>query len=217
VLECVVFDLDGLLVDSEPLQFRAYREAFALHGVAIDLSDWRRWQEVEASVPRWVELDGLEVDPEAVRADKKALYEELVMQELVLKPGAGSLVREAATHCRLCVASGSRREAIEACLGKFGLDRHFESFFSGTELERSKPHPDVYVHALASMGVAAQRALAIEDSVQGLAAASAAGLQCVVCPDTQHPRPKSDFAGAALLVDSLEELNVEVLERILAR
>lgn len=214
LLECVVFDLDGLLVDSEPLQFRAYREAFARHGVEIELSDWRRWHELEASVPKWVEIDGLEVNPEVIRAEKKTLYEEMVEEELELKSGAEELVRELSEHCRISVASGSRIESIRACLEKFELEGLFESFFSGTTLARSKPFPDVYVHALGSMGVPAHRALAIEDSVQGLVAARAAELRCVVCPDTHNRRPASDYAEATLVVESLLELNLGVLQSL---
>ena len=215
MLEAVVFDLDGLLVDSEPLQFRAYKEAFSRHGVEIDDCDWRRWHEIEASVPRWVELDRLPVDAQVIRAEKKTIYEKLVEEELRMKPGAEQLVQELSRHCRLAVASGSRIESIRACLNKFGLSSLFESLHSGTTLPRSKPHPDVYLQAVASLGVETARVVAIEDSFQGLVAAHHAGLRCVVCPDTNNARPTAEYALAAKVVGSLSELNVEVLRKLL--
>jgi HAD superfamily hydrolase (TIGR01509 family) len=216
MLECIVFDLDGLLVDSEPLQFRSYRQAFAAHGVEIDRADWHRWHSVEASVPAWIALDRLPVDAETVRAEKKTIYERMVSEELTLKTGAEALVRGLSANYRLCVASGSRVESIQLCLDKFSLGECFEAFYSGTALPRSKPHPDIYLHALSSMGVEAKNTLAIEDSVQGLKAAMAAGIKCVVCPDTSGPTPRPEYVGAAKLVRSLSDLDADLLVRLVA-
>lgn len=214
-LAAVVFDLDGLLVDSEPLQFRAYREAFSRHGIDITQADWRRWHAAEASVPRWIEMDGLDVDPQQLRAEKKPIYEALIASELSLKPGAEALVRELSGRCPLAVASGSRIESIEACLARFDLRHHFDGCFSATTLPRSKPHPDVYLQALDALDVPAQRSLAIEDSPQGLTAALRAGMRCVVCPDDSHPSPPAVLRDATLVVASLSELDAGILERLL--
>lgn len=215
MLEAVIFDLDGLLVDSEPLQFRAYREAFARHGVTIERADWPRWHELEGSAARWLEVHGLERDAEHIRADKKALYDALIAEELELKPGARELVETLAREYRLCVASGSRIESIRGCLQKFSLDICFEQLFSATAVARKKPYPDVYLEALAVMDVPAGRALAIEDSVTGLGAALAADLRCVVCPDSFLPKPRSAYTGAALIVDSLTELSPGILRDLI--
>ena len=69
MLEVVIFDLDGLLVDSEPLQFQAYREAFSRHGVSLDLGDWPEWHRLEASAARWIEAHALPLDAEQIRAE----------------------------------------------------------------------------------------------------------------------------------------------------
>ena len=167
-------------------------------------------------VPTWVALDGLDVDPEAVRSDKKVIYEQMIQDELELKPGAAALIEEAADRYRLCVASGSRIESITGCLEKFNLAKHFDAFYSGTDLERSKPYPDVYLHALDSMSLEPGRAVAIEDSAVGLRAARGASLQCVVCPDSSHAGPRQEFDGAACIVDSLNQVDCELLERIAA-
>ena len=212
--ELVIFDLDGLLVDSEPLQFRAYREAFGAHGVVLDIEDWPQWHALEASAKRWIEAKALDLDAEQIRADKKIIYEELIRTELELKPGAAELVEQLARHYRLCVASGSRLESISACLQRFALNSYFEALFSATQLARKKPWPDVYLEALAQMQVDAERALAIEDSPTGLQAATAAGLRCVVCPDSFTPKAADAFSGAALLVDSLQQLDPSGIERL---
>ena len=71
MLEVIILDLDGLLVDSEPLQFQAYRDAFAKSGVTLSQRDWPEWHKLEASAARWVETHNLPVDAEKIRAEKK--------------------------------------------------------------------------------------------------------------------------------------------------
>ena len=215
-LEAVIFDLDGLLVDSEPLQFKAYRKAFADFDIDFERTDWQDWHRLEASAARWLEARELDADAEAVRARKKLYYDQLIAAELRLKPGARALVEASSDRFRLCVASGSRPESIAACLERFGLGGHFEQQFSATLLKRKKPFPDVYFEALSQMGVAADQALAIEDSVAGLEAACAAGIACIVCPDRFLNATPASFDRAALLVDSLERLSPGLLSQTLA-
>jgi len=211
MLDCLLFDLDGLLVDSEPLQFRAYQQAFAEYGIGLDMEGWICWHGTEASASRFVRDKGLEIDAEAVRALKKTIYDQLVADELALKPGVENLVESCARRFDLAVVSGSRRESIEGCLRKFGLQGHFREFISGTELAHSKPYPDPYLEALRLMQRTAATTLALEDSATGFAAARAAGIACVVCPDHFMPKPADVFAGAALVVESLDALDPDTL------
>ncbi len=210
-LEAILFDLDGTLVDSEPLQFYAYRDAFAEFGLRLDLDGWNRWHAVEASISRFVLDEGLDVDPEAIRARKRLRYEAMIEQELELKPGARELVEACADRFRLAVVSGSRIESIEACLERFGLHGRFECLVSSTTLKHAKPWPDPYLEALTRLDLPASMGLAIEDSIPGFRAACDTGLACVVCPDGFSPDPPEAFAGAASLVESLLELNAESL------
>ena len=214
MLEVVIFDLDGLLVDSEPLQFRAYQKAFAHFEITFELSDWPKWHELEASASRWVAAHNLKVDPEDIRSKKKIHYDELIESELTLKPGARNLVESLSKTYRLCVASGSRPESIENCLNRFSLASHFEKQFSATQLQRKKPYPDVYLDAMSKMKVLSPHTIAIEDSLTGLKAATDAGIKCVVCPDGFTPPSNSEYPDAAMVVDSLESLSASVLEKL---
>lgn len=216
MLELVIFDLDGLLVDSEPLQFRAYQKAFAQFEVPFDIDDWPKWHRLEASASRWVESHNLVVDPEEIRARKKIYYDELVENELDLKPGARDLIESLASSYRLCIASGSRPESIQNCLDRFSLAAYFENQFSATLLARKKPYPDVYLEALSKMKVTSGQAIAIEDSATGLKAAIDAGVKCIVCPDSFTPVSNSKFKGAVLVVDSLEELSPNLIGKLAA-
>ena len=214
MLECVLFDLDGLLVDSEPLQYRAYRYAFEQYGINLSMADWIRWHSVEASTARWVEREKLDLDVQQLREVKKQHYEKLIAEQLNLKPGVRELVKDCSRNYQLAVVSASRRESIEACLAKFDLLRHFTVLVSGDQVARSKPFPDPYLAAIETLLTKASRAIALEDSVTGFRAATAADLVCVVCPDHFIPKPDGVFANAALVTQSLQELSAERLHRL---
>ncbi len=214
MLECILFDLDGLLVDSEPLQYRAYRHAFEEYGIDLSMDDWIRWHSVEASTARWVERENLQIDVQQLREIKKQYYEELIAKELNLKPGVRELVEDCSGNLQLAVVSASRRESIEACLTKFDLIRHFTVLVSGDQVARSKPFADPYLAAIEALNTSASRALAVEDSVTGFRAATAAQLACVVCPDHFIPKPDGAFDSAALVTQSLQELSAKSLYRL---
>ena len=213
MLDSVLFDLDGLLVDSEPLQFQAYRYAFDQFGIQLTMDDWIRWHSAESSTARWVESQKLDLDVEQLREVKKRYYDTLIVDELQLKPGARELVEDCAKSLQLAVVSASRRESIEACLDKFDLGRHFTCYISGSEVARSKPFPDPYLAGLQALQTTADRAVAVEDSLTGYRSANAAGLTSVVCPDHFISRPENAFDGADLVVGSLLELNTTHLQR----
>ena len=214
MLECILFDLDGLLVDSEPLQYRAYRHAFEQYGIDLSMDDWIRWHSVEASTARWVERENLQIDVPQLREIKKQHYEELIAEELNLKPGVRELVEDCSGNLQLAVVSASRRESIEACLAKFDLIHHFTVLVSGDQVTRSKPFADPYLAAIQALKTSPGRAIALEDSVTGFRAATAAELVCVVCPDHFIPKPDGAFDSAALVTQSLQELSAESLHRL---
>lgn len=214
MLECVLFDMDGLLIDSEPLQFRAYRDAFAHFGYNLDRDGWTRWHNVEASAARFIEDEGIDIDVAEVRALKKITYEKMIDEDLELKPGAGELVQACAAEFRLALVSGSRPESIERCLQKFDLLKHFSVQVSGADQARSKPYPDAYLEAMRQLDIGPDRAIALEDSASGFRAAIAANLPCVVCPDHFRAPPENAFDGAVLLVNSLCEITPDRLRTL---
>ncbi len=213
MFEAVIFDLDGLLVDSEPLQYRAFNEVFSRYGHPLSFDDYLRWRDWKLT-SRWAELHNVPVNPEVIRGEKKDVYYQLIRDEMNLKPGARTLVKLAATYCRLCVASGSRIESIESCLEKFALKEHFEILISATMVTRGKPFPDVFLEAASQLSVSPEQALVVENSANGLRAAQAAGMSCIVCPDSSAPDPIEEYEGAALVVNSCDEVTFVQLEQL---
>jgi HAD superfamily hydrolase (TIGR01509 family) len=185
----LIFDMDGLMVDSEPLWWRVEHALAAEHGVI--------WTDALAlacvggglpNVIRTMQAQGLSLDVERGVA---ALVEGFVarLPELELKPGCRELViaaREAGL--RLAVASSSTSRLIEGVLGRFDLRRLFDDVVSGEAVTRAKPAPDIFLLAVERLGVPPDEAVVLEDSLAGVQAAVAAGIPVLAIPEHDAER-----------------------------
>jgi HAD superfamily hydrolase (TIGR01509 family) len=217
--DAVIFDLDGVLIDSESVWDAARREVVADNGGAWTDAATRAMQGM--SSPEWsrylhdelgVELDPAEISRRVV--DRMlAAYE----REVPLLPGAVEAVRRLAARWPLGLASSSNRPVIDAVLASAGLTECFSATVSGDEVARGKPSPDVYLAAASQLGVDAARAAAVEDSSNGLRAAAAAGMLVIAVPNRDYPPADDALALASLVVESLGELTPELIEEASAR
>lgn len=206
----VIFDLDGVLVDSEPLWVTAELEAFAAVGLELTPADLERtiglpMPEVAAYWHGRAPWPGPSPDELAAAVVDRVI--ELVGERGRPAPGARAAVeRFAARGVPLAVASSSPRRLIASVLERFDLARFFAAVASAEDEDYGKPHPAVFLTAAARLGVAPASCLVIEDSINGLIAAKAARMTCVVVPD---PRQKDDprLALADAVLASLEELS----------
>ena len=212
-LRALVFDFDGLILDTETPEFRAWQEVFAAHGAELTTGDWAHvigsmdhgW-DAAAEIGR---RTGLAVDAARVRAAWKARQVELLALETV-RPGVVGLLKEAALRgLGLGVASSSPRWWVEGNLTRLGLLDSFSAVATGDEVPRTKPDPAVYQLAVSRLGVPPEAALALEDSPNGVRAALAAGLRCVAVPNevSRH----LDLSAADAVLDSLAELDLDAL------
>ncbi len=216
MIVAVIFDLDGVLLDSEQLWDRARRE----------LVDERngRWspeatQDMQGmSSPEWSrylhERLGVDLAPDAVN---RAVVEKLLdhyRRELPLLPGAREAVRRLAGRWPLGLASSSNREVIDQALELAGLAASFSVTVSSEEVARGKPAPDVYLEVARRLRCPEERCAAVEDSANGLRSAAAAGMLTVVVPNAHFPPPPEVLATAGAVLDSLEDLTAERLESL---
>jgi len=212
-LRALVFDFDGLILDTERPVYEAWRWVFAEHGVELSQQEW---SEVIGRADAWDPLDKLtaaaavEVD-QAVLARRREVRDALLYAEAVL-PGVVELLEEArALDVRVGIASSSPYEWVGRHLERLGLAERFEcvACFREDESVRGKPAPDLYLEAVAGLGVAPDEAVALEDSANGVAAAKAAGLWCVAVP---HGLTAGlDLSAADLVVDSLASVPLDRL------
>lgn len=211
MIKAAIFDLDGLLIDSQHLQYQSVSKAFLEKGHQLTKEDWHHFIHGDMDYKEWIRIHNLSTTEEEVRARKKEIYDELIRTELQLKAGAEYLVNLLHGKFKLAVASHSRIESIELCIDKFNLRPKFEHLISDQAVGKRKPHPEVFLHVARIMNINPKECLVFEDSLMGLRAAKSAGMKCVICPDNFSKLDHSLFVGADKVVNRLDEVDVEMI------
>ena len=189
-VEAVLFDMDGLLIDSEAVYIEAYHAAAQTFGVEMSMALCHAMigvprMECEAMIQ---EHFGPEFRVDRFQLAFREHAERLMAEEVPVKPGARELLAWlAGRSLPLGVATSSRPTTVERHLGRAGLLDHFRAITTRYDVERPKPHPDVYLEAARRLGAAPGRCIAFEDSNIGLAAAHAAGTMAIMVPDILQP------------------------------
>jgi HAD superfamily hydrolase (TIGR01509 family) len=217
-IAAVIFDLDGLLLDSESAWDGARRELVAAKGGRWTDSATRDM--LGMSSPEWSRYvrDELGVDmaPEAI---SDAVVEQLLAgyaQRLPWLPGAQDAVRRMAAEWPLGLASSSNREVIELFMRTSGLGDCFAAWVSSEEVGRGKPAPDVFLEAALRVGIDAARAAAVEDSHNGILAARAAGMTVIAVPNHEFPPDPEALHQADAVLGGLDELTIDAVVRAAA-
>ena len=212
----VVFDLDGVIVDSEGAWDAARRALVAQRG-----GHWRAGATRDMlglSSPEWSRYvhDELGVDLEPAEIAERVVEEVLAgyRRSLPLLPGALQAVRALAARWPLGLASSSNRPVIDTVLSLAGIQGCFAVTVSSEEVAAGKPAPDVYLAAASALGVPPSSAVAIEDSTNGLRSAAAAGMRVIAVPNREFPPGADALKLAALVLGSLEQLTPEVVGEI---
>ena len=209
MIQAVVFDLDGVLIDSEPVWEQVRRAYVVAHGgswqpdtqsrlMGMSTGEWARYL-TELGVRRPADTVADEVVAEMVRR-----YD----ADLPLMPGAVEAVRRMAAHWRLGLASSSPSSLIGRVIEDAGLVGVFEVALSTEDVGRGKPDPDVYLTVAQRMQVATDLCAAVEDSSNGLRSAAAAGMAVVAVPHPAYPPQPDALALARLTLSNLDELTV---------
>lgn len=218
-IQAVLFDLDGVLIASEPV-WAEVRCAFALaHGgrwrpgaqeamMGMSSAEWSRFMRSQLGVA----LSEGEI-VEGVVAEMDRRYR----ARLPLLPGAGAAVRRLAARWPLGLASSSNRVLIDSVLAAAGLGECFSVTLSTEEVGRGKPAPDVYFEAARRLQVAPARCAGVEDSTNGLRALRAAGMRVVAVPNPEFPPDPDVLTHADVVIGQLSELTVELVDPSLVR
>ncbi|MGH7971544.1 MAG: HAD family hydrolase [Limisphaerales bacterium] len=223
MLRTIIFDFDGIIVDSEPIIMRLTQEMAAQEGWAITEDDY--YQDYLALddrgiVERLFPSPGRPVDHASVEDLvnwKSRVYGNIIEDGLPTLPGAVDFVRQAAKTYPLAIASGSARSEIEHLLTKLGLRDLFRFIASADDCKRSKPDPEVYLKALAGLNalppfqqssLQASESLAIEDAPGGIEAAHAAGIRCI---GLAHSRTTENLANADWVFGGFEGVDLKAI------
>jgi beta-phosphoglucomutase len=226
VLRAIVFDFDGVIANSEPLHFRAFRDVLTTRGVTLTEADY---------YARYLGYDDLGAfraigsdqgrawtgaDLRAMTDDKAVRMEALERDSSVLFPGAAEAIQRAADAVPIAIASGALGAEIRRVLDGANLLHHFKAIVAAEDTIAGKPAPDPYQRAVALLssadnlsGLAPGECVAIEDSHWGIASARAAGLRAIGVTTSYSARELSE---ADLIIGSLAELDIERLRRLLS-
>ncbi|MFE6750422.1 HAD family hydrolase [Kitasatospora purpeofusca] len=208
----VLFDLDGLLIDSEPIWDAAKREVFGPLGLHLttEMQAETRGLRQRDMVAHWFDRAELQADPDEVEQQIVAAVCR-GLERVALKPGAEHAVEACAGVSRaMAVVSSSPESVIRAALASTGLDRSFDAVFSAEDDEHGKPHPAAYLRAAAALGASPDECIVLEDSFNGVLAGAAARMTVVAVPEAADRRDPR-YAIATLVLESLKDLDTTVL------
>lgn len=215
-LDALVFDFDGLILDTEWSAFSTAAEVWSEHGIELELAVW---QEIVGTAEHvhWSEMLegdlGRPIDRDTVIPARQAQHHAEV-EAMDLLPGAEDLIRAASVAgLGLAVASSSPLDWVGGHLERRGLIGYFDAVVCRDHVTMTKPDPELYTTAVDALGVDPAHVVALEDSHHGTVAAKAAGLTCVAVPN--RVTVGQDFRAASLIVDSLEHLTIPLLAALL--
>jgi HAD superfamily hydrolase (TIGR01509 family) len=214
VIEAVVFDMDGVLIQSEEVWDEVRAEYVRERGgryddevqralMGMSSVEWSQYLHDVAGVPD---------EPEAINDEVVRRMLERYREHLPLIDGAVDAVRRMAARYPLGLASSSNRALIDAVLLRAGLTEFFTATVSSEEVAHGKPAPDVYLEAVRRLGVDPHRCAAVEDSHGGICSAKAAGMRVIAIPNPSYPPDDEALALADVTIRSLDELKPELVD-----
>ena len=213
MIKTVIFDLDGLLADTERLHCRAYQEALQCHSIVLSDADYAdHWVRTGRGITEWIVDHGLNLDPIAIRAYKSKCYLELIAGELRWMNGAQQLLDTLVGKKSLALASSSYRDAVDGVLKGLNIAHYFQVIVSGLDVKEVKPAPDIFLRAANRIGTARHECLVLEDAEKGVIAAHRAGMRCIAVPN-EHTR-HHDFSKADRVCSSLAEVTLDLIDSL---
>jgi len=213
-IDAVIFDLDGVLIDSETVWADVRREFALAHGgrwspdtqrkmMGMSSQEWTTFMHEELGVP---------IEPEEIAAAVVHEMERRYRERLPLLPGSVDAVRRLADRWPLGLASSANRRLIDFVLREAGLAASFRATLSTEEVARGKPAPDVYLEVARHLGVAPEHCVGVEDSTNGLRALMAAGMHSVAVPNRDFPPDPDVVSSANVVISNLDELTPELVD-----
>lgn len=213
MINAVIFDLDGLLADTEKLHFTAYQTVFSELGIELSGQEYaNHWIRCGKGIDAFIAQRNLTVDSNSVRHEKSRIYKKLVFSSAQPMPGARELLCSLQGKKLLSLATSSHPKDAHAVLKALDFEDFFSCVATKNSVERIKPYPDIFLYVANEMNILPENCLVIEDAEKGILAADAAGMKSIAVPN-MHTM-SNDFSKATLVVKSLEEVSYELIDQL---
>lgn len=213
MISTVIFDLDGLLSDTERIHRRAYQEVLRQHKVEVDAATYAdHWIRRGRGIAEFLKDRHLAIDPDIIRREKSVRYRELVALMAEPMPGAREALNRLHNRKTMALGSSSYPDAVDAVLRKLGIADWFQVIVTRGDVERVKPFPDIFLTVAQRLNVSPAECVVVEDAEKGIRAALAAGMKAIAVPN-EYTRD-NDFSSATLVLPSLHALTVEQIDRL---
>jgi HAD superfamily hydrolase (TIGR01509 family) len=210
----VIFDLDGVIIDSEALQHRAYNLVLQRFGIQVDAAVYgREWIAAGRGPEYAVRALGLPIAADELRRLKDPVYHDLLRREIQLVAGARAALDRLRGRFPLAVATNSHATDVDFVVEHFALAPYFSAVVTREHYVEAKPAPDAFVTAAARLGLPPGRCVVVEDATKGIRSAAAGGCACIAFPHDYTA--DNDTSSAQAVIRSLDELTVELVERVL--
>lgn len=210
-LEAVLWDMDGVIADTADYHYGAWREVLKEHGVEFSKADFMQLFGQRHDTIIKFNLGKLPPkEVQQISEKKQAIYRRNVAKNIVPLPGAVELIKSLNRHgIKTAIASSAVPDNIDVIIQGLGIEKNFQAIVPGTEVAEGKPSPQIFQLAAKKLDVEPGNCVVIEDAIAGVMAAKQAGMKCVAVTNS-HPAKKLE--NADLIVDSLEQVDIEVLK-----
>ncbi|MCP4612614.1 MAG: HAD family phosphatase [Planctomycetes bacterium] len=213
MIDAIIFDLDGLLADTEKLHLSSYKTVFS--GIGFELSDEEyanHWIRDGQGTDAFIAKKNLAVDPDVIRRDKALLYKKLVSSSAELMPGAYELLCALKGKKVMALATSSHPKDAHEVLKALDIEKFFSCVAAKFSVERIKPFPDIFLYVAKEMNMEPENCVVLEDAEKGILAADAAGMKSIAVPNIHTMN--NNFSKATLVVKSLEEVSCELIDQL---
>ncbi|UKM63727.1 HAD family phosphatase [Flavobacteriaceae bacterium GSB9] len=209
MLKAVIFDMDGVIIDSEPMHNKAYHDLFDEIGIEVSPKLYQSFtgQSTINICKRLQDHFNLQQSPESLVALKRKHYKRFFDSDsdLTLIDGVLDLIKDYHSNgLTLVLGSSASMDGINQIFERFDLNQYFKAKFSGGDLKQSKPHPEIFIKSAAATGFTREECMVIEDSTNGVEAAKAAGIFCVGY-DSFHSK-NQDYSKADMVISDFKDI-----------
>jgi len=214
--KAVIWDMDGVIADTAPYHLKAWQEVLQKRGINFTEEDFRHCfgQRNDTIIRNALGKEVSQDEIDSIAKEKEAGFRQRIRQNLKPLPGAIKLIKSLAEGgFKLALASSAPVENIQLVIIGLGISDYFHAIITGRDVTEGKPSPQSFLLAAQKLGIEPKNCVVIEDAVAGVSAAKKAGMRCLAITNT-HPR--TSLTEADLIVDTLEEISVNDLERLLS-